>query len=87
MLLDECFMYDYGLVDATEEASDKKEVSDEMCEKALEVGAAELELEEAKADLKARPRKRWLARRGRCAKSCKTSIKLPQTLSRKRKKP
>ena len=52
MLLDECFMYDYGLVDATEEASDKKEVSDKMCEKALELRAAELELEEAKANLK-----------------------------------
>ena len=52
MLLDECFMYDYGLVDATEEASDKKDVSDEMCEKALEVGAAELELVEAKANQK-----------------------------------
>ena len=52
MLLDDCFMYDYGLVDATEEASEKKEVSDKMCEKALEVRAAELELEEAKANLK-----------------------------------
>ena len=44
MLLDECFMYDYGLVDATEEASHKKEVSDKMCEKALELRAAELDL-------------------------------------------
>ena len=52
MLLDELFKHDYAILDGTEEDSDKKEVSDKMIEKALEVRAAELELEEAKANQK-----------------------------------
>ena len=52
MLLDDCFMYDYGLVDATEEDSAKKDAGDKMRTAALELVVAEKELEEAKADLK-----------------------------------
>ena len=51
MLLDDCFMYDYGLVDATEEDSAKKDAGDKMRTAALELVVAEKELEEAKANL------------------------------------
>ena len=51
MLLDDCFMYDYGLVDATEEDSAKKDAGDKMRTAALELVVAEKELEEAKADM------------------------------------
>ena len=57
-----------------------------MCEKALEVGAAELELVEAKANQKD-AKEALVGETGKCAKSCKKSIKLPRALSLKPKKP